>query len=135
MRISEVLALHLEDIDVVDRIIKVCRALTPSGKPKEYKERLVPVDRKTLRLIVDYAGSRTRGRLFTLSPRQFQRIIKKYARKAGIRNWEKVSPHKLRHSFATTYYKLTKDLLGLKKLLGHACKTRRRSTRTSKWRT
>lgn len=120
MRISEVLGLMLEDVDVVGREIRVCHALTPSGRPKEEKERLVLVDTKTLRLIVEYAGSKTEGRLFHLTIRQAQRLVKQYAREAGIHNWKRVTPHKLRHSFATHYYRSCRDLIGLQQLLGHS---------------
>ncbi|NVM24019.1 MAG: tyrosine-type recombinase/integrase, partial [Desulfobacterales bacterium] len=120
MRISEAMGLMIEDIDFVDRVIKICHALTRSGKPKEQKERFVPVDAETLRLIVEYAGARTRGRLFDIKIRRGQRLVKRYAKEAGIPNWEEISAHKLRHSFATHYYKETKDLLGLQKLLGHS---------------
>jgi len=123
MRISEVLALRVEDIDFPGRGIKVCHALTPSGMPKEYKERLAPIDATTLSLIKKYAGAKVQGRLFKICKRHFQRLIKRYAQEAGIPNWRQITPHKLRHSFATHYYRQTKDLFGLKKILGHASAT------------
>jgi len=120
LRVSEVLGLRLEDIDFEGRVIKVCHAVTSSGMPKEYKERLVPVDEKTLVLIKEYVGDRVQGRIFNLSIRRVQSMIKQRARRAGIPNWRQITPHKLRHSFATHYYQQTKDLLGLQKMLGHS---------------
>lgn len=120
LRVSEAVALRLEDVDFLDRSIKVCHAITPHGMPKGRKERLVPVDSETLRLIVAYAGSKTAGRLYHLSIRQIQRIIKDYARLAGIQGWERITPHKLRHSFAVHWVKRGGDLERLRRILGHS---------------
>ncbi len=53
-----------------------------------------------------------------LSVRYIQFMIKRYARKAGIN--KDVTPHTLRHSFATDFYKRTKDIEALRKILGHS---------------
>jgi len=45
-------------------------------------------------------------------------MVKRYAFKAGIKN-KKVSPHTLRHSYATQFYKQTKDIETLRRILGH----------------
>jgi len=120
LRVSEALGLRLEDINLQDRIIKVCHALTSSGLPKEYKERLVPVDPETLRLIVEYAGPRREGRLFQIKIRHVQRLVKLYARQAGIQSWMKVTPHKLRHSFAVHWIARGGDIERLRRILGHS---------------
>ena len=49
--------------------------------------------------------------------RYIQQMIKRYSVKAGIK--KKISPHKLRHTFATEYYRHSKDILRTSKLLGH----------------
>ncbi len=45
-------------------------------------------------------------------------MVGRYAYKAGINN-KKISPHTLRHSYATQFYKQTKDIETLRRILGH----------------
>lgn len=53
-----------------------------------------------------------------LSDRYVQAMIRRYSRRAGIN--KKISPHTLRHTFATGLYKRTKDIAVVQKALGHA---------------
>jgi len=53
-----------------------------------------------------------------LSVRYIQEAIKRYSSKAGIN--KNISPHTLRHTFATEYYRQTKDIETLRRILGHA---------------
>ena len=53
-----------------------------------------------------------------LTPRSIQRIIKKYAKLAGI--MKKITPHTLRHSFATDLLTNGADIRSVQELLGHA---------------
>jgi site-specific recombinase XerD len=67
-------------------------------------------------LFVNNARGRERGE--RLTPRSIERIIKKYAIKAGIT--KKVTPHVLRHSFATDLLSNGADIRSVQQLLGHA---------------
>lgn len=53
-----------------------------------------------------------------LTPRSIQRIVKLYATKAGI--YKKVTPHVLRHSFATDLLSNGADIRSVQMMLGHA---------------
>ncbi len=53
-----------------------------------------------------------------LTPRSIQHLVSKYARKAGI--IKKVTPHTLRHSFATTLLRNGADIRSVQEMLGHA---------------
>lgn len=67
-------------------------------------------------LFVDYGrGSKTPRRL---TPRSVERLVKQYAIKAGIT--KKVTPHVIRHSFATDLLENGADLRSVQALLGHA---------------
>lgn len=120
LRISEVMGLHIEDVDILDRVIKVCHALTSDGRPKKGKERLVPVDHETVRLIVEFVRERVTGRLFKIGIRRVQHFIKWYSKMAHIPSWRRVTPHKLRHSFAVHWVKRGGDLERLRRILGHS---------------
>ena len=49
-----------------------------------------------------------------------RRMVKRKAREAHIDEWEKVSPHTLRHTFATGLYRETKNIRLVQKALGHS---------------
>lgn len=124
LRVSELITLTLDDLHFNSGIIKV--------RGKGSKERLVPVGKIALQVLHDYLqGSRQqllKKKLSSLvflsqkggglSRQQFFLQIKKYARQAGIQR--QVSPHILRHSFATHLLEGGADLRSVQSLLGHS---------------
>lgn len=117
LRVSELVGLDIEDVDFISNIVKVM------GKGK--KERLVPIGDKAISAIRDYLQSRaTQQRaLFLnksgsrLSDRSVRKIINKYILKTSIAMH--ISPHVLRHSFATHLLNRGADLRSVQELLGH----------------
>jgi len=57
-----------------------------------------------------------------ISVRYPQKMVKKYSERAGINN-KNISPHTLRHTFATGFYRQTKDMGTLRKILDHSNST------------
>ena len=125
MRISEIAAVSLEDVDLIGEVAK--------AKGKGRKERLVPLGTAAVVALRDYLDVRTtiaqrrrtnRRALFVnkaggrLSDRGIRRIFHKHARIVGLP--DRVSPHTLRHSFATHMLNRGADLRSVQELLGHA---------------
>jgi len=128
IRLSELVALDLEDVDLSGRMVRVM------GKGR--KERIVPFNRsteKTLRkwysdrrLLADNAVSKGRSEgepLFVnarggrLTGRSVQRLVARYVSSCSTRFG--ISPHALRHSFATHLLQAGADLRAIQELLGH----------------
>lgn len=123
LRVSELCGLRVEDIDWSEQIVRV------RGKGK--KERLVPVGKPAMMAIQDYWNtfkrppggaspvffSETKKRA-PLSPLQLSRRLKKYLIIAGLD--PSLTPHKLRHSYATHLLDAGADLRSVQELLGHA---------------
>lgn len=123
MRLSELHGLDMDDVDVIGEQVKV--------RGKGRKERIVPLGAQAITALRRYElrrsevlGRSDRGAVFInqngkrLSRRQIQEIVRKAvesgAAEAGM------SPHALRHSFATHLLDAGADLLAVKELLGHA---------------
>lgn len=118
LRVSELVNLRIDNVDIHDRTIRI--------RGKGEKDRLVLFDDKTKKLIQDYLAKRDDDSEYlfinryhrNLTPRYVQMMIKDYARVAGIK--KKVTPHILRHSFATHLLKNGVDIRAIQQLLGHS---------------
>jgi site-specific recombinase XerD len=118
LRLSELASLNVSDLDLYTESVRVL------GKGR--KERVCPVGLPALEAVSRYraaAGVQT-GPLFIsklrqrLSGRSIWLLLKKYLRQTGIP--VPLSPHKLRHSFATHLLDAGADLRSVQVLLGHA---------------
>jgi len=122
IRVSELVSLDIEAVDLKESMLKVL------GKGK--KERIVPVGREAMKWIKRYLEVRnphenvdekalilnSRGK--RLTARSIGRVIDKWIVKSAMN--QKISPHTLRHSFATHLLGAGADLRGIQELLGHA---------------
>lgn len=118
MRLSELVALNVEDIDTYTETVRVL------GKGK--KERLCPVGAPALEAVQRYrlkAGVHN-GALFLsklrrrITTQAVDDVVSKYWRASGLPIH--LTPHKLRHSFATHLLNNGADLRSVQELLGHA---------------
>jgi integrase/recombinase XerD len=126
MRVSELIGLRPADVNLD------ASYLTCTGKGD--KQRIVPVGDEATRWVRRYLrdgrpallGKRTSTRLFVnaraggrgLTRVGFWKILKGYARQAGLKS--SLSPHMLRHSFATHLLERGADLRAIQMMLGHA---------------
>jgi tyrosine recombinase XerC len=123
LRVSELVGINLEDMNFEERLIRV------RGKGK--KERLVPFGKIAEASLVSYIRARPlihkgqidESALFVnyrgerITPRSVERIVDKYIRFSAQRR--KISPHSLRHSFASHLLSRGADLRVIQELLGH----------------
>jgi len=118
MRVSELVGLNVESVDPFSNSAKV------EGKGK--KERLVPLGDKAVKAIRDYLDCRLQHNraLFLnkngtrLTDRSVRNIINKRLLEASLQLH--ISPHMLRHSFATHLLDRGADLRSVQELLGHS---------------
>jgi len=122
LRLSEVETIRPQDLDLESATVRV------AGKGS--KVRIVPVGQVAMDTVKHYLHwRRARGAVDESSPlfrnrlggplssRSVARLVKKYAR--TVTGAESVSPHALRHSFATHLLDRGADLLAIKEMLGH----------------
>ncbi|MBW1914062.1 MAG: tyrosine recombinase XerC [Deltaproteobacteria bacterium] len=127
IRVAELAGLDISSIDFDQHLIKVF------GKGR--KERIIPIGKQALKAMSTYleavdslrkkAGGETGGSMpvfinfkgHRISTRSIGIIIKKYAKKCGI--MADISPHSLRHTFATHLLDSGADLRAVQELLGH----------------
>ncbi len=127
MRISELVTLRLRDLDVEDRLIRV--------RGKGSKERIVPFGAAAREALSAYLGAARpelaavangggEGRVFlsrrgrALSRKGAWEVVRRNVRAAGIQ--KRVTPHTLRHTFATHLLQGGADIAAVQEMLGHA---------------
>jgi len=124
LRASEATGLEIDDIDLAERMLR--------ARGKGSKERVVPVGREAVAALRAYAehgrpefvGLQNERHVFVnsrgagLTRQGLYKIIKGYAESAGLSG--RVSPHTLRHTFATHVLSGGCDLRVLQEMLGHA---------------
>ena len=126
LRLSELAGLDLIDLDFNQKLVKV--------RGKGRKERIVPVGGPALKAVQEYLEKigeirkDTNGDIFKkplflnaqgerITTRSIARIVNEITGKSGI--GRKISPHALRHSFATHLLNAGADLRSIQELLGH----------------
>ncbi|HSP43266.1 MAG TPA: tyrosine recombinase XerC [Luteolibacter sp.] len=118
LRISELLALDVKDVDFLGETVKV--------RGKGAKERIVPVGGPAVNAIQRYRreAAVTSGPLFLskrrtrITQQAVDLLLRKYIKHSGIPF--AISPHKLRHCFATHLLDAGADLRSVQAMLGHA---------------
>ena len=123
IRISELTNLKMQDVDFTNKVVRVF------GKGS--KERIVPINKyalKYLGMYLDIRGSFLKGKLTdyiflnskgeAISRESFGLELNKIVKKQGLN--KRVTPHMLRHSFATHMLNQGADLRSIQELLGHS---------------
>jgi integrase/recombinase XerC len=123
VRVGELVLLDIEDIDLLEGTVKVM------GKGR--KERIVPIGGKATAALDSYLKLRNalaqnlndqalfiNRRGGRLTARSVERMLNKYIGRCGLQ--KKVTPHILRHTFATHLLGSGADMRGIQELLGHA---------------
>src|SRR5262249_671995 len=133
LRIGELVGIDIEDLELRARLVKV--------RGKGSKERIVPFGSKAEEAVRAWLAARGRSderALFTnyrgerITTRSVRRLFDRYVRGAALRAG--VSPHTLRHSFATHLLNAGADLRGIQELLGHASlSTTQKYTHLNDW--
>jgi len=120
VRCAELVSLDVDDVDLDERMVRVL------GKGR--KERIVPFGRRAQQALREYLAGRTglaaRAQALFLN-RYGGRLTDRYVRKVvsdrvrAVALHRKISPHTLRHSFATHLLERGADLRAIQELLGH----------------
>jgi len=121
LRRSELLGLDCDDVDLDRRLIRVRNA-------KGGRQRVVPIHPGLVPLLVAYAATRTPTgdpALFVgvlgrrLSPTILTATFRRYTEAAGVTKRKRITPHTLRHVFATELLSAGANLRQIQELLGH----------------
>jgi integrase/recombinase XerD len=120
LRVGELVALDVADVGF-ERGHRSVRFVGKGGKPR--RRALTPAAAAALDR---YVGDRTEGPLFVtatgarIDRHAVFRLVRRLARDAGIAGWERLSPHSLRHAFATTARSEGVPLEDVQDAMGHA---------------
>lgn len=141
IRVSELVGLDLNDIDFEDRSLRIVRkggdedivyfnedvddairAYIEKTKKISYEEMPEPIDVSARQLLLPSPNSKNPALFISrngtrMSVRSVERMVKKYC--TGVVTNKKITPHKLRSTFATQLQNTTHDLLTTKEVLGH----------------
>ena len=124
LRASETIGLELADLDLEEQVLR--------AKGKGSKERVVPIGRQAVKALEIYltngrphiVGARPESHVFVnfrggpLTRQGLYKIVRRHALSAGLA--DRMSPHTLRHSFATHLLAGGCDLRAVQEMLGHA---------------
>ena len=124
LRASEAIGLELDDVDTDERVLR--------ARGKGSKERIVPIGQAALRALAVYlergrpalVKARSENHLFVnfrggqLTRQGLYKIVRRHAITAGLA--DRMSPHTLRHTFATHLLAGGCDLRSVQEMLGHA---------------
>jgi integrase/recombinase XerD len=121
LRISELAKLPLRDVSLEEGAVRV--------RGKGSKVRLVPLGTRAIEKVCAWVGVRNSGKMLDdtlflgsrgnrMSRTSVWQVVKRYARAANIR--QNVTPHMLRHSFATHLLDNGADLRAVQEMLGHS---------------
>ncbi len=112
LRVGELCSLTSNSIQWQQRQIRIKGKGGPHGKKS--KQRIVPMSKRVRTLLEGYFTLNDR---WFIQKRQAQNIVKRVANRAKVS--ADVTPHVLRHTFATTWIQKGGSLAALKKILGH----------------
>jgi integrase/recombinase XerD len=124
LRASETIGLELADLDLDEQVLR--------AKGKGSKERVVPIGRQAVQALRIYltngrphiVGARPETHVFVnfrggpLTRQGLYKIVRRHAMRAGLE--DRMSPHTLRHTFATHLLAGGCDLRSVQEMLGHA---------------
>jgi integrase/recombinase XerD len=112
LRVSELCALTLDDVQWQQRALRVAGKGGPHGSRSKW--RIVPLSARVRALLEPYFALNDR---WFVGPRQAQKVVKRVAERARIPR--PVTPHVLRHTWATLALQKGLSLAAVQKILGH----------------